>query len=160
MQTMKKKSLVMLLLTLCSVATAWAEFAPEANRRYTLKENSTGLYLDIQTLDIHEPGHTTHSISLNDNARAIYFEVGAAGKWRMRNADGGYARQADGGRHWNAVIGDQPYEWTIVETDGLVTIARADGKYISMDNPTAGQPLYCDKSSVLRCQLMEYPSVA
>ena len=160
MQTMKKTSLLTLLLTLCCVATAWAEFAPEANRRYALKENSTGLYLDIQTPGIHEPGHTTHSISLDDNARAIYFEAGTASKWRMRNADGGYARQADGGRHWNAVIGDEPYEWTIVETDGLVTIARADGKYVSIDNPSAGQPLYCDKSMGLKFQLMEYPSVA
>ena len=160
MQTMKKTSLLTLLFVLCGVVSAWADFAPEANKRYILKESSTGLYLDIQTLDIHEPGHTTHSISLNVNPRTIYFEAGAGGKWKMRNADGKYARQAEGGRHWNAVIGDDPYEWTFVETDNVVSIARADGKYISMDNPSAGQPLYCDKSMGLRFQLMEYPSVA
>lgn len=156
---MKKISFLTLLFTFCSVAAAWAEFAPEANRRYTLKENSTGLYLDIQTLDIHEPGHTTHSISLNSNPRTIYFETGTGGKWKMRNAEGKYARQATDGRNWNAVIGDEPYEWTFTESDNLVTIARADGKYVNVDKPSAGQPLYCDKSTGLKFQLIAYPSV-
>ena len=156
---MKKTFLLTLLFFLCGVATMWAEFAPEINKKYAFKENSTGLYLDIQTLGIHEPGHTTNSISLSTKPCAIYFEVGStAGSWKMKNADGKYARQADGDRNWNAVIGDKAYEWIFAEANSLVTIARGDGKYINIDNPSIGQPLYCDKSTGLKFQLMAHPS--
>ena len=158
---MKKVSLLTLLLFLCAVATAWASFNPMPGKMYALKESKKGLYLDIQTLGINEPNAnaTTNNISLNEKPCVIYFEAGAAaGKWKMKNVNGGYVQQASS-RNWNVVIGDEPYEWTFTETDNLVTIARADGKYINIDQPLAGQPLYCDKSVGLKFQLMEFPSV-
>jgi len=87
MKTMRKTFLLTLLFTLCGVATVWAEFAPETNRRYTLKETTTGLYLDIQTLGINEAnaGGTTNNISLNTKPCVIFFEEGAEGKWKMKN---------------------------------------------------------------------------
>lgn len=156
---MKKHLFLTLLLILCGVTMAWAQFAPEAGKKYALKESTTGLYLDIQTLSINEPNAnaTTNNVSLNAKPCVIYFEAGANGGWKMKNADGGYVCQ--GGRAWNAVIGTTPYEWTFAEAEGLVTIARADGKFINMDNPSAGQPLYCDKGTGLKFSLLEYDNI-
>ena len=158
---MRKTFLLTLLFTLCGVATVWAEFAPETNRRYTLKETTTGLYLDIQTLGINEAnaGGTTNNISLNTKPCVIYFEEGAEGKWKMKNVDGTYVQQAES-RNWNVVIGTTPYEWTFKEqTNGTVTIARADGKYINVDSKVAGQPLFCDKGTGMEFTLVGHPSV-
>ena len=155
---MKKTFLFSLLLTLLGTLSAWAEFNPTANKGYVLKEKTSGLYLDIQTLGINEPnaGGTTNNISLNTNSHIIFFEAGSDGKWKMRNANGNYVQQASS-RNWNVVIGSAAYEWTINEPlTGLFTIARADGKYISMDNASDGQPLYCDKGTGLQFALEEY----
>ena len=158
---MKKTFLLTILLTLCGMATAWAEFAPEVGKRYALKEKTSGLYLDIQTLGINEAnaGGTTNNISLNTNPCVIYFEEGAEGKWKMKNVDGTYVQQATS-RDWNVVIGTTPYEWTFKEqANGTVAIARADGKYINVDSKVAGQPLFCDKASGMEFTLMGHPSV-
>ena len=158
---MKKTFLLTILLTLCGMATAWAEFAPKAGVKYVLKENFTELYLDIQTLGIHEAnaGGATNNISLNTKPCVIYFEEGAEGKWKMKNVDGTYVQQA-ASRNWNVVIGTTPYEWTFKEqANGTVTIARADGKYINVDSKVAGQPLFCDKATGMEfvCrELIEY----
>lgn len=157
---MKKTTLLTLLLAVLGVATGRAEFSPEAGKMYALKESTSGLYLDIQTLGINEPNAsaTTNNISLNSKPCIIYFEAGADGKWKMRNANGTYAMQASS-RNWNAVIGATAYEWTIAEPEtGLYTIARADGKYISMDKAASGSPLYCDKDTGLKFSLVEYSS--
>ncbi len=157
---MKKTTLLTLLLAVLGVATGRAEFSPEPGKMYALKESTSGLYLDIQTLGINEPNAyaTTDNISLNAKPCIIYFEAGADGKWKMRNANGTYAMQASS-RNWNAVIGATAYEWTIAEPEtGLYTIARADGKYISMDKAASGSPLYCDKDTGLKFSLVEYSS--
>lgn len=157
---MKKTTLLTLLLAVLGVATGRAEFSPEVGKMYALKESTSGLYLDIQTLGVNEPNAnaTTNNISLNSKPCIIYFEAGADGKWKMRNANGTYAMQASS-RNWNAVIGTTAYEWTIAEPETeLYTIARADGKYISMDNATSGSPLYCDNTTGLKFSLVEYSS--
>ena len=158
---MKKSFLLTILLALCGMATAWAEFAPEVGKRYALKEKTSGLYLDIQTLGINEAnaGGTTNNISLNTTPCVIYFEEGAEGKWKMKNVDGTYVQQATS-RDWNVVIGTTPYEWTFKEqANGTVVIARADGKYINVDSKVAGQPLFCDKALGMEFTLMGHPSV-
>ena len=129
---------------------------------YALKESTSGLYLDIQTLGINEANanSTTNNISLNAKPCIIYFEKGTTdnAKWVLKNANGTYAMQASS-RNWNAVIGTTAYEWTISEPEtGLFTIARADGKFISMDNATSGSPLFCDKGTGLKFALIEYSS--
>ena len=126
---MKKTSLLTLLLTLFSIATAWAEFNPTAGRMYALKEKTTGLYLDIQTLGINEPNAnaTTNNISLNAKPCIIYFEAASEGKWKMRNVNGQYV--GIGSRNWNAVIG-ATHEWIFTEAEGLVTIAKDANNYI------------------------------
>ena len=157
-----KKKLTMILASLFLVlGTAWAQFAPTEGKMYALKENTSGLYLDIQTLGINEPNAnaTTNNISLNANPRAVYFEAGNDGKWKLKNGRGEYVQQASS-REWNVVIGEQAYEWTISEpSTGLFTIARADGNFVSMDNVSAGQPLYCDKASGLQFVLEEYTGI-
>ena len=157
---MKKTFLISFLLTLLLTVSAWAEFNPEAGKMYALKEKTTGLYLDIQTLGINEANAnaTTNNISLNTNPCIIYFEKGTTdnAKWALKNANGTYAMQASS-RDWNAVIGSTPYDWSINEPEtGLFTIARADGKFISMDNATPGSPLFCDKGTGLKFSLVEY----
>ena len=157
---MKKTFLLSLLLTLLGTVSAWAEFNPEAGKMYALKEKTTGLYLDIQTLGINEANAnaTTNNISLNTNPCIIYLEKGTTdnAKWALKNANGTYAMQASS-RDWNVVIGSTPYEWSINEPEtGLFTIARADGKFISMDNATPGSPLFCDKGTGLKFSLVEY----
>ena len=157
-----KKKLTMLFASLfLMMGTVWAQFAPTEGKMYVLKENTSRLYLDIQTLGINEPNAnaTTNNISLNANPRVLYFEAGNDGKWKLKNGRGEYVQQASS-RNWNVVIGEQAYEWTISEpSTGLFTIARADGKFVSMDNVSAGQPLYCDKASGLQFVLEEYAGI-
>ena len=158
---MKKIILLTLLLTLCGVSAVWAAFTPEVGKRYSLKENTSGLYLDIQTLGVNEAnaGGTTNNISLNTKPCVIYFEEGEEGKWKMKNANGAYVQQA-ASRNWNVVIGTTPYDWTFEEhANGVVVIARADGKYINVDTKSVGQPLFCDKSTGMEFTLMQHPSV-
>lgn len=157
---MRKTIFLTFLCSLLGVTSGWAQFAPESGKMYAMKENTSGLYLDIQTLGINEPnaGATTNNISLNAKPCIIYFEAGTTdnAKWTMKNVDGDYAMQASS-RNWNAVIGSTAYEWTISEpAAGLYTIARADGKFISMDNAASGSPLYCDKGTGLQFSLVEY----
>ena len=143
---MKKNYLLTLLLALCTSLQCWAEFNPTPGKMYALKEKTTGLYLDIQTLGIHESGHTTNSMSLNANPRLIYFEAGAtAGTWRLKNGNGTYGGNFTSGRHWNTTISETPYDWIFAEeTDGL-TISKSSNYYIGWDkNKTivAGSALY------------------
>ena len=143
---MKKTFLLSLLLTLLGTVSAWAEFNPEAGKMYALKEKTTGLYLDIQTLGIHEPGHTTNSMSLNSKLCIIYFEAGAEGKWRLKNANGTYGGNFTSGRTWNTTIGETPYDWIIIEdAEKGISIAKDASNYIGWDNGkniTAGSALY------------------
>lgn len=162
---MKKQFYLTLLLALFSAATVWAQFAPEEGKMYALKETTSGLYLDIQTLGINEPnaGYTTNNISLNTNPCVIYFAKGTtdASKWTMKNVNGTYAMQASS-RNCNATIGATAYEWTIAAdpNNGIIyTIARADGCTI-YGATNSGAPLYCDcngnNGTPLKFKLMEY----
>ena len=163
---MKKTFLLSLLLTLLGTISAWAEFNPEAGKMYALKEKTTGLYLDIQTLGIHEPGHTTNSMSLNSKLCIIYFEAGAEGKWRLKNANGTYGGNFTTGRTWNTTIGETPYGWIIIEdAEKGFSIAKDASNYIGWDNGkniTAGSALYNnaeggnDKASRIYFTLEEY----
>ncbi len=143
---MKKTFLLSLLLTLLGTVSAWAEFNPEAGKMYALKEKTSGLYLDIQTLGIHEPGYTTNSMSLNSKLCIIYFEAGAEGKWRLKNANGTYGGNFTTGRTWNTTIGETPYGWIIIEdAEKGFSIAKDASNYIGWDNGkniTAGSALY------------------
>ncbi len=157
----KKLTMIFTALFLC-MGTAWAQFAPEPEKMYALKESTSGLYLDIQTLGINEAnaGATTNNISLNAKPCIIYFDKGTTdnAKWTLKNVNGTYAMQASS-RNWNAVIGTTAYEWTISEPEtGHFTIARADGKFISVDNAASGAPLFCDKGTGLKFALIEYSS--
>ena len=112
---------------------------------YALKESTSGLYLDIQTLGINEPNAnaTTNNISLNAKPCIIYFEAGADGKWKMRNANGTFV--GIGGREWNAVINSTGHEWIFTSVDEYVTISKDATNFIGWDNnssPTAGMPMY------------------
>ena len=156
---MRKTFLLTLLLTLWGTAVSWAQFSPEAGKMYALKESTSGLYLDIQTLGIHEPnaGYATNNISLNEKPCIIYFEAGTTDntKWTLKNVNGTYVAQASS-RDWNAVISNSAYEWTIAEPEtDLFTIARSDGKFINIDTKSAGQPLYCDKGTGMKFSLVE-----
>lgn len=160
---MKKTFLLSLLLSLLGTIQTWAEFNPEAGKMYALKESTSGLYLDIQTLGINEAnaGGTTNNISLNAKPCIIYFDKGTTdnAKWTLKNVNGTYAMQASN-RNWNAVIGTTAYEWTISEPEtGHFTIARADGKFISVDNAASGAPLFCDKGTGLKFALVEYSAL-
>ena len=151
------------VLTAEQVANVFpVEFAPEAGKMYALKESSTGLFLDIQTLGINEPNAngTTNNISLNIKPCIIYFEAGAEGKWKMKNANGSYVHQASS-RDWNAVIGSTAGEWIVSHAAAnLFTIARADGKFVGADTDkrTNKAPLYCDcdDSKLLKFSIVEY----
>lgn len=156
---MKKRLLLTFAFALLCITT-WAKFAPEAGKMYALKETTSGLYLDIQTLGINEAnaGGTTNNLSLNAKPCIIYFTAGTtdASKWTMKNVNGTYAMQASS-RNWNATIGTTAYEWTINELEAnIFTIARADGKFINVDTKSAGQPLFCDKSTGIQFSLVEY----
>lgn len=159
---MKKKLTMIFTALFLVMGTAWAQFAPEPGKMYALKESTSGLYLDIQTLGINEAnaGATTNNISLNAKPCIIYFDKGTTdnAKWTLKNVNGTYAMQASS-RNWNAVIGTTAYEWTISEPEtGHFTIARADGKFISVDNAASGAPLFCDKGTGLKFALIEYSS--
>ena len=144
--SMKKTFLLSILLTLLGTISAWAEFNPEAGKMYALKEKTTGLYLDIQTLGINEPGHTTNSMSLNSKLCIIYFEAGAEGKWRLKNANGTYGGNFTSGRTWNTTISETPYDWVLIEdAEKGISIAKDATNYIGWDNGkviTAGSALY------------------
>lgn len=141
---MRKSVFLTLLVALFSVATAWA-FNPDPNKTYSLKVEGTSLYLDIQTLENHEPGNITHSLSLNKVPCAIKFVQGTNGGWKMENVYGSYA----GWNNWNTHIVHSNYakEWNVAkdpDTD-LVTIARDADNYIGWDKnttPIAGSALY------------------
>ena len=157
---MKKNLFLTLMLAVLCTATSWAQFSPQPGKMYALREVTSGLFLDIQTLGINEPNAngTTNNISLNAKPRIIFFEEGdAPAKFKMKNVNGTYAQQASS-RNWNAVIGENQYQWTIVDADadGYYTIARADGKFISMDTPANAKPLYCDKDTGLEFALVEF----
>ena len=156
---MKKNFFLTLMLAVLCTAASWAQFAPVSGTKYALKEVTSGYYLDIQTLGVTEPGQSTNNISLSAKPCIIYFED-VNGKYTMKNVNGTYAQQASS-RNWNAVIGSDAYQWTILDSDsdGYYTIARADGKYVKMDNATNGAPLYCDKDSGLEFALVEYSSI-
>lgn len=115
---------------------------------YALKENTSGLYLDIQTSGIHEPGQTTNSMSLNAKPCVIYFEAGEGGKWKMKNACGTYASNITDGRDWNTSISSTAYEWTISAEDGDIaklTLSKDGSNYVGWDKVneiTAGSALY------------------
>ncbi len=162
---MKKNFFLTLMLGLLCIATGRAQFAPVEGKMYALKEVNSGLYLDIQTLGINEPNAnaTTDNISLNFKPCVIYFAAGTTdNKWTMKNVNGTYAMQATNSRNWNAVVGTTAYEWLIAETGtdtDLYTIARSDGKFIKMDTPTSGAPLYCNKDAGLEFQLVEYSAL-
>ena len=156
---MRKRLLLTFTFALLYIAT-WAQFAPETGKMYALKEKESGLYLDIQTLGINEANAntTTNNLSLNAKPCIIYFAAGTtdASKWTMRNVNGTYAMQASS-RNWNATIGTTAYEWTINEPEASIyTIARADGKFINVDNKLAGQPLFCDKGTGMQFSLVDY----
>ena len=164
---MKKSYLLSLIIALCYTIQCWAEFSPETVKMYALKENTTGLYLDIQTLGVHESGHTTNSISLNANPCVIYFEAGANGTWKLKNINGTYASNVTSGRNWNTTISSTAYDWTIAEADGLITIAKDANNFIGWDNNktiTAGSALYNNaeggntSAARLYFELVEYTS--
>ena len=156
---MKKNVFLTLLLALCCTV-GWAQFSPESGKMYAFQESDSGLYLDIQTLNINEPnaGTTTNNISLSRRPCVIYFEEGTTdGTWKMKNVNGSYV--GIGTRSWNPVIGTSAHEWIITETDGFITIAKESGQYISCDNPAAGQPLYNNKSTGLQFSCEEYDNL-
>ena len=157
---MKKNFILAMLFALLGITTGLAQFAPEVGKMYALKETTSGLYLDVQTLGIHESGQTTNSISLNAKPCIIYFAA-TGNKWTMQNANGTYAMQRTSDRDWNAVIGTTAYGWTIADSDsdGYYTIARADGKYVKMDTPTSGSPLYCNLDEGLEFELIPYSNL-
>lgn len=157
---MKKNFLLTLLLALFSITTSWAQFEPTEGKRYALQETTSGLYLDIQTLGVNEANAnaTTNNISLNAKPCVIYFAKGTTDntKWTMKNVNGTYAMQASS-RNWNATIGTTAYEWLISEPEASIfTIARADNKFVSMDSPKSGSPLFCDKDAGLKFKLVDY----
>ena len=156
---MKKNFFLTLVLAVLCTAASWAQFAPEAGKMYAFREVTSGLFLDIQTLGINEPNAngTTNNISLSAKPCVIYFGA-SNGKYTMKNVNGTYAQQASGDRHWNAVIGTTAYEWAFADSDsdGYYTIARADGKFVKMDNATNGAPLYCNSDAGLEFALVEY----
>ena len=169
---MKKSYLLSLIIALCFTIQCWAQFSPDAGKMYALKEKSSGLYLDIQTLGIHEPGNTTNSLSLNVNPCIIYFEkgntTGTTGTWKLKNINGTYAGNYNGtnGLSWNTKISEESYDWIIaVETDGLLTIAKDANNFIGWDNEdaiTAGSALYNNaqgentSASKIYFELVEY----
>ena len=163
---MKKTFLLSFLLALLGTVSVWAQFNPEAGKMYALKEKTTGLYLDIQTLGINEPGHTTNSMSLNSKLCIIYFEAGAESKWRLKNANGTYGGNFTSGRTWNTTISETPYDWIIIEDgENGISIAKDASNYIGWDKSkviTAGSALYNnaeggnDKASRIYFTLEEY----
>ena len=156
---MKKTFLLSLLLTLLGTISAWAEFNPEAGKMYALKENTSGLYLDIQTMGIKDNTRNTNNISLNDKPCIIFFEKGGTtGTWKIKNANGQYVYHVEGDGHWNPEIGTSSSDWTVIAlNNGAYTLAREDGKFINVDTKASGKPLYCNKDTGMEFVVMEYP---
>ncbi len=168
---MKKNFLLTLLLALFSITASLAQFAPVSGTKYALKENTTGLYLDIQTLGINEPnaGAVTNNISLSAKPCIIYFEDGSNGKYKMKNVNDTYV--AVGSRNWNAVIAANAYEWIITAEENDInslTIAKDASNYIGWDNNnsiTSGAPIYNNAegdntgAKRLRFSLVEYSNI-
>ncbi|MBR3876921.1 MAG: alpha-N-acetylglucosaminidase [Bacteroidaceae bacterium] len=153
---MKRNFLLTAMLGLLCITTGWAQFAPDVNKVYALKETSSGLYLDIQTKGIDDPNISdTDNVSLNARPCLIYFEAGSAtGKWKMRNAKGEYVCKKDG---WNATVGNgSVHEWIFDGNITALTIASEAGKYFNVDNKAAGQPMFCDKGTGMTFSLEEY----
>ena len=172
---MKKNFFLTLLVALLSTTATWAQFAPAEDTKYALKEVTSGLYLDVQTLGIDDPSRPgSNNISLRNSPCAIYFEQGTAeGQWKIKNVNGRYVYYTydavyDNGwtEIWNPRIGTEDQhvsEWLIqVNGDGNLTIARTDiqEKYISVDTPTAGKPLYCSGETGMVFALEEYVPTA
>ena len=101
---MRKSVFLTLLIALFSVATAWAEFNPTPGVKYALQEKTSGLYLDILTLGITDPGFNTNNISLSSAPCAIYFEAHDEWTWYMKNIKGQYVNTEN--YAWNPEIGD------------------------------------------------------
>ena len=145
---MKKNLFLTLMLALLCTATAWAKFSPVQAKKYALREKTTGLFLDIQTLGINEPyaGVATNNISLSTKPCIVYFEPGDNGKYKIKNVDAAYV--AVGDRAWNAVIAAAPYEWIVsADENGIdnLTISKDGNNYIGWDEEkpiTAVSPLY------------------
>ena len=165
---MKKNLFLTLMLAVLCTVTAWAEFAPESGKKYALREKTTGMYLDIQTLGITDPNATSNNISLNTKPCIIFFESTESGNWKIKNINGGYLYHLDddgSGLIWNPQIGTkgEVKEWVITETEAnVITIARAEGNYlfelnyISADNLTPASPLYCSSKTGLEFELVDY----
>ena len=127
---------------------------------YALKESTSGLYLDIQTLGIKDGTRNTNNISLNDKPCIIFFENGSTtGTWKIKNANGQYVYHVAGDGHWNPEIATSSSDWSVIATNnGGYTLAREDGKFINVDTKASGQPLYCDKVTGMEFALLEYSS--
>ena len=166
---MKKNLFLTLMLALLFTASAWAQFAPQTGKKYALRETTTGMYLDIQTLGIKDGTTETNNISLNTKPCIIYFEAGSTdGQWKLKNVNGGYLYHLDNdgwGEIWNPQIGTkgEVKEWVITKTEAnVITIARAEGNhlfelnYIYADNLTPASPLYCSSKTGLEFELVDY----
>ena len=171
---MKKNLFLTLMLAVLCTATAWADFAPETGKKYALKEKTTGMFLDIQTLGINDPNAISNNISLNTKPCIIFFETGStAGQWKIKNINGGYLYHLDDdgyGYIWNPQIGTkgESKEWIIKESEteaNVITIARAEGNYlyelnyINVDNVVPAAPLFCSSKTGLEFELLEYATV-
>ena len=154
---MRKSVFLTLLVALFSVATAWAEFNPTPGVKYALQEKSSGLYLDIQTLGITDPGLdpglNSNNISLSSAPCAIYFDAYDEWTWYMKNINGQYVNTKN--YTWNPEIGDTQQNWFIVESDNYVKI-HFWNSYIVGDTET-GKPLYCNNQDTpLQFSLVEF----
>lgn len=151
---MRKSVFLTLLIALFGTAAAWAEFNPTAGVKYALQENSSGLYLDIQTLGFGNHWEGADNISLSAQPCGIYFEAGQSGRWKMKNTDNQYVYVGNPD-NWNPRIGhngESGYEWIFSESGKeLYTIAWEVGatsyRYVHMDEPTANAPLWCSSET-------------
>ena len=168
---MRKSVFLTLLVALFSIATAWADFEPTQGTKYALRETTTGLYLDIQTLGIGNSWEGAENISLSYQPCIIYFEAGVnPGTWKMRNANDKYVyfnnAKWEGGYvpdDWNAKIGDSAHDWILddVSVDGkaLITIAREAYKYIGAVDKGAGKPLFCNQPTPMQFSIVLYDNL-
>lgn len=151
---MRKSVFLTLLIALFGTAAAWAEFNPTAGVKYALQENSSGLYLDIQTLGFGNHWEGADNISLSAQPCGIYFEAGQSGRWKMKNTNNQYVYVGNPD-NWNPRIGhngESGYEWIFSESGKeLYTIAWEVGatsyRYVHMDEPTANAPLWCSSET-------------
>ena len=106
---MRRSVLLTLLVTLFSVATAWAEFNPDPDKLYSLKVKDTNpaLYLDILSgEDDPNTNGLQKSVRLSKNPCSIRFvEADWKNYWAMMNANGQY------------VFLSEPYNW-VPQTGG------------------------------------------